>query len=281
MRLLTVADRMQVANAALCDRLSPALGASLQSKDQFEPGQDPGFRADVAFALVSPGGLAAANGISDNDGLVAIDGQPVRQSADLAGNPLRDSAHAMLAAHDMTKDLTLTIEDVSGRRQVTLRPRPECRALVEVVAREGTIGRSDGRVIQLSQGLIERTDDNALAVIFAHELAHSVLRHRDRLTTLGVSKGLAGEFGRDRHLNAEAEIEADRLSVHLLANAGFDPRIAPQFWRSGLGRQIGGGVFRSRVYASPEGRAEQLELEIARYLATGAPSWPGHLLSKR
>ena len=118
-------------------------------------------------------------------------------------------------------------------------------------------------------------------MIFAHELAHSILRHRDRLSAADVSKGLGGEFGRDRRLNREAEIEADRLSVHLLANAGLDPVSAPVFWRSPLGKRLGGGLFRSRVYPSPEARAQQLEGEIALYLAGGAPSYPGHLLIRR
>jgi hypothetical protein len=92
---------------------------------------------------------------------------------------------------------------------------------------------------------------------------------------------LGGEFGRSRRLNAEAEIEADRLSVHLLANAGYDPRIAPAFWRSDLGRSVGGGLFRSRIYASPEERARALEREIADFLTGGAPSWPGPLPIRR
>ena len=82
-------------------------------------------------------------------------------------------------------------------------------------------------------------------------------------------------------VNAEAEIEADRLSLHLLANAGYDPQVAPALWRGVLGRQLDPGIFRSRIYASPEERARALQREIADFLAGGAPSWPGHLLAKR
>ena len=71
------------------------------------------------------------------------------------------------------------------------------------------------------------------------------------------------------------------MTAHLLANAGYDPRIAPAFWRSRLGRRAGGGILRSRVYPSSEARAQLVEREITDYLGGGAPSYPGHLLGRR
>ena len=283
LRLLAVADRLQKANALLCDRLAPSLGVSLQSKDQFAAGTDPGFAAPVAFAVVLPGGTASRAGISENDGLVSVAGAPIVKLDDLQGMPLRDSAYAMLAsiaAKDATR-LQLGVQTGDSVRQVVVEAPPECRALVEIVAGERSIARSDGRVIQIGEALARKASDSELAVIFAHELAHSVLRHRDRLSSLDVDKGLGGEFGRDRQLNGEAEIEADRMSVHLLANAGYDPAIAAAFWRGAVGREVSGGLFRSRIYSSAEGRAQMLEREIADYLSAGAPSWPGHLLARR
>lgn len=281
LKLLAMAERIQVANASLCDRQSPGIGVALQSRDQFAPEADPGFASDVAFAAILPASPAALGGLSEGDGLVAIDGHAIRPFPGLGDMPLRDSAYAALDARPASSALRLTIVHEGVTRDVELVPRPQCRALVEVLQGDRTAARSDGRVIQLGETVVHRASDEDLAVIFAHELAHAVLRHRDRLSSEGVSKGLGGEFGRDRRLNAEAEIEADRLSVHLLANAGYDPRIAPAFWRGALGRELGGGLFRSRIYASPENRASALEREIADYLSGGAPSWPGHLLAKR
>lgn len=279
LRLLGIAELIQVANAPLCDRRGPALGAALQSKDQFPAGSNPGFEAEVAFAALLPDSPLAAAGLSPGAGLVAIDGVAVTKRPGLEQMPLRDSAHAMLGERS-SGSLLLTVIDRGQRRALSVAPADQCRALVEVLA-EGRAARSDGRVIQIGLDLMRRASDAELAAIFAHELAHSVLHHRDRLAGAGVGKGLAAEFGHDRRLNAEAEIEADRLSVHLLANAGLDPRIASALWRGALGRSLDAGLFRSRIYASPEERALTLEREIADYLAGGAPSWPGHLLAKR
>ncbi len=280
-RLLSVSDRLQRANAPLCDLAAPALGVALQSRDQFATGGDPGFAAPVAIAVVLAGSPAALAGIRENDGLVTVNGVPIAKAESLADMPLRDSAYAMLADAARGRTLQLGVTSGGAVRQVEIVPPAACRALVEVVAGAGTLARSDGRVIQIGEGLVGRASDTELAVIFAHELAHSVLHHRTRLSALGVDKGIGGEFGRDRELNGQAEIEADRLSVHLLANAGYDPSIAPAFWRGALGRQISGGLLRSRIYSSAEGRAQMIEREIRDYLSAGAPSWPGHLLVRR
>lgn len=280
LRLLRIAEKLQQANAPLCDRVAPSLGAALQSRDQFSGGGDPGFHSDVVFAVVLTDSALARAGVAQGDGLIAIDGERIVRMPGLETMPLRDSAHAILADR-VARPLHLTVIREGQERTVVLPPSRQCRALVEVLVGDERAARSDGRVIQIGLGLMRRGSDEEIAVVFAHELAHSVLRHRDRLADAGVSKGLGGEFGRHRQLNAEAEIEADRLSVHLLANAGYDPRIAPALWRGALGRELDAGLFRSRIYASPEQRAQRLDREIADYLAGGAPSWPGHLLAKR
>jgi hypothetical protein len=280
-RLLRIAEPILVGNLPLCDRTMPRLGVALQSTDQYGAGEHRGFAAPVAFAAVLPESAAAEAGIAPNDGLLAVNGQPVAKRTELEASPLRDSAFAAIAEHKGDEPLVLEVVRGGKRREVVLRTPAECRILAEILADGGTTARSDGRVIQISHGIAARATDQEIAVIFAHELAHSILRHRDRLSAADVSKGLGGEFGRDRRLNREAEIEADRLSVHLLANAGLDPASAPAFWRSPLGKRLGGGLFRSRVYPSPEARAQQLESEIAHYLAGGPPSFPGHLLVRR
>lgn len=280
LRLLRIAEGLQNANAPLCDRLAPSLGVALQSRDQFSGPSDPGFQADVAFGVILPDSPLARAGVAPGDGLVAINGIQIARQPGLENMPLRDSAHAMLANH-MENPLRLTVTRAGQERDVVLQPPKQCRALVEVLLDDVRAARSDGRVVQIGFALMQRGSDDDIAAVFAHELAHSVLRHRDRLADAGVSKGLGGEFGRHRELNAEAEIEADRLSVHLLANAGYDPRIAPALWRGAIGRELDAGLFRSRIYASPEQRAQRLEREIADYLAGGAPTWPGHLLAKR
>ena len=168
----------------------------------------------------------------------------------------RDSAFALLAEQPDGAGLELSVVHDRQERRVELEVPSGCRALVEIRSVSGLNARSDGRVIQINYGLAAEASDDELAVIFAHEFGHLVLEHRRRLSTAGVEKGFFGEFGRNQQLNRQVEVEADRIAAHLLANAGYDPAIAPRFWRSSLGRRAGGGLLRSSTYPSAEARAQ-------------------------
>jgi len=281
-RLLRIAESVMARNVQLCDRTMPDLGVALQSVDQYPANARPPFAAPVAFAAVLPGSAAALAGIERDDGLATIDGQAIAKRPDLQTSPLRDSAFTALAEHPAGTPLTLGVVHAGQQREITVQPQQECRALVEILADEhSTDARSDGRVIQLGYGLASRASDEQIATIFAHELAHAILHHRDRLSAADVNKGLLGEFGRDRRLNLQAEEEADRLSVYLLANAGIDPHAAPAFWRSKLGRKLSGGVFHDRMHLSASDRAAMLDNEIATNLPGGAAPYPAALMARR
>lgn len=282
-RLATIAERMLSANRDLCRQHMPLTGLVLHSEDQYRASVAGDAFANgrlavgalvpgsPASAVLVPGDAIAAIGTTRTESLVAEDDAP-----------LRDSAFALLAEQPAESTLALTIVHAGSERDVALAVQAGCRALVEIRSVSGLNARSDGRVIQINYGLAAEATDDELAVIFAHEMGHLVLEHRRRLSSAGVEKGFFGEFGRNQQLNRQVEVEADRISAHLLANAGYDPAIAPAFWRSSLGRRAGGGLLRSSTYPSAEARAQLVEREIAEYLAAGAaPTWPGHLLARR
>ncbi|MEO6551388.1 MAG: M48 family metalloprotease [Croceibacterium sp.] len=278
-RLEGLSERLLVANDALCRSHMPVAGFLFHSRDQYRT--DPGSafaNGPVAVSAVLAG--SPAGGIlQPGDGLIAIGAQRTDMLLAQGAAPQRDAVFDALASAPPAAPLPLTVRRAGVDQTLSLRPLSGCRALVEIRAADSRNARSDGRVIQIDYGLAVAASDEQLAAAFAHEFAHLVLEHRRRLTAAGVAKGFFGEFGKNQRLNRQVEVEADRLSVHLLANAGFDPGIAPAFWRSPLGRKLGG---LSAVYPSPEARAQLLEREIAEYLGAGpAPSWPGHLLSRR
>jgi len=284
-RLAAVAERLLSSNARLCRQTMPLTGMVIHSRDQYSASSAHGLFANgpVEVALVLPGSAAQRAGVRPGDGLVGI-GTLRTSGLQAEGEaPLRDTIFDTLAtAWPGVGALTLTIAREGEERKVVLEPPPGCRALVEIRTRDSLTARSDGRVIQLDYGLVAAATDEELAVIFSHELAHSVLEHRRRLDAAGVRKGFFGEFGRNRRLNRQVEVEADRLMVHLLANAGYDPQVAATFWRSRLARRATGGLNLSAIYPSNEARARMLEKEIADYLPTRAgPTYPQHLLAGR
>lgn len=282
-RLAQVAERLQAANVGLCRQHMPLTGLIVFSADQY--GQPDPVRfagGPVAVAQVLPGSPAHAAGVQANDALVTVDGVHVAAQVPEEGYSLRDTTFDLLANHGTGRPLVLGLRRGGEDVTATIIPPPGCRALVEVVTGSDNIARSDGRVIQLSWSRVAQWNDEELAVIVAHELAHSVLEHRRRLAAAGVDGGLLGEFGRNRRLRRQVEEDADVLSVHLLANAGYDPQIAPQFWRSETGARLDSGILRSGAYASPRQRAAMMEAEIAAHLAAAAlPSRADHLLAGR
>lgn len=283
-RLARIADRMLAANDALCRTHMPITGMILHSHDQYgDADMGKAFAGGPLAISATVPGSPASRVLESNDAVVRIGDTPVDTLEPEEDAPLRDAGFDALAEQPASGPVKLEIVRDGRESAVSVQAVPGCRALVEIRAKDGLAARSNGRVIQINYGLAAEASDEQLAVVFAHEFGHLVLEHRRRLSNAGVSKGFFGEFGRNQKFNRQVEVEADRISVHLLANAGYDPAIAPAFWRSDLGRKIGGGLLRiSATYPPPESRAEILEREIADYLGAGAaPSWPGHLLSRR
>jgi Zn-dependent protease with chaperone function len=283
-RLAAVAERLLGANRQLCRQEMPLIGMIWHSRDQYraELAGNAFANGTIAVEAVLPGSAAAAAGVQAGDGIVAIGDRRTATMTRVGEAPLRDTAFAALADQAGRRPLALTIMRDGVLRVLSLEVPEGCRALVEIRSANPLDARSDGKVIQVNYGLAVAASDAELAVIFAHELGHLVLEHRRRLEAAGVEKGFFGEFGRNQQLNRQVEVEADRISVHLLANAGYDPAIAPAFWRSKLGRRAGGGILRSSTYPSAEARAGQLEREIAEYMGGAVgPSYPGHLLARR
>lgn len=284
LRLATIAERLLGANASLCRLQMPLTGMVLHSRDQYRAGlaQDAFVNGSVAVAAVVPGSFASQAGVVAGDGLIAVGSTRPNEMSASEGAPLRDAAISALADVAGRSQEPLILSRNGRETAIPLSAPEGCRALVEIRAAKSLAARSDGRVIQIDYALAEAATDEQLAVIFAHEMAHVVLEHRRRLEAAGVEKGLLGEFGKNQRLNRQVEVEADRMSVHLLANAGYEPALAPEFWRTSLGRRAGGGLLRSSTYPSPEARARLLEREIEDYLGSGtAPTYPGHLLTRR
>jgi hypothetical protein len=269
LRLATIAYRLVTANAALCRDLQPAPGLVLHAIDQYPASLQPrvrsvfGFAAPVSVETVVPGSPAAAV-LKPGDAITAIDGTAM--PAPKPGNPssaTRDAAIAILAGEPADQPLTLTTLRDGKPMTVTIAGRAGCRSAFEVLLGPKLSASSDGRIVQIGVRFFEKYDDDQIAVVVAHELSHTILRHRARLEAAGVSWGVFGEFGKNGARFRRTEDDADLLGMYLMRNAGYDPHLAVKFWRT-AGPDIDGGMFRSRTHGSANARAAAIEAEIAR-----------------
>ncbi|WP_423141274.1 M48 family metalloprotease [Parablastomonas sp. CN1-191] len=282
--LARAAWRLTTANAPLCDALMPGTGLVLHAESQYARSSLPsarrvfGFPAPLAAEWVVPDSPAARAGLKPGDGIAALNGTPVAASG-TGPTSLRDETEGALTLLPPLAALDVTYRRAGQDASARIEPVAACRARFEVVAGKDWLARSNGELIQVAAGLVAQMSDDEVAVIVAHELAHIVLHHRRRLAAAGVSKGVFAEFGKNGRLNRQAEDEADRLSVVLLRNAGYDPAIGPRFFRDHSSRF--GGILRSRTHASPESRARMMEAELATIPAAAGPAWIPPLVAAR
>lgn len=282
-RLAAIGHRLATANVSLCDRVQPATGVVVHALGQYgavgreAARQAFGFDTPVAIEAVVPAAPADRAGVRPDEGLTAVDGVVLDGGGE--GTVDRDQALDLLERGDSDAPMRLTLRQRDVTRTVKVTPVPACRARFELLLGRGAFAGSDGRVVHLGERFFERYRDEEIAVVVAHELAHVILRHPDRLTAAKVDRGMLRELGRNGRLFRRTEGEADELGVHLLANAGYDPLSAARFWRE-RGGDLDAGVFRARTHPSSRARAKAIEAIAASIPARPKPTRPALLFSR-
>lgn len=136
------------------------------------------------------------------------------------------------------------------------------------------------------EGLVEKGNEDQLAAVLAHEIAHANARHVTEglskaglVSMVGVAVQSAIHYGGSvdganlfgevftQGLNIyfpsysrKNEFEADREGLFYMAKAGYDPRAAVELWRKAAGRKKD----RTNIYAShPSSGARVTALEEA------------------
>ena len=148
----------------------------------------------------------------------------------------------------------MTMETKLGTRQFTLDPPAVCASRFWVDVRERKDAGADGEKVRITSGMMNYVpDDSELAAVVAHELAHNILGHRARLD--------AAKRGKTKAVLA-TEIEADRLSVWMMANAGYDPAGTLRFTER-HGRKYGFGIFSDGTHLRWKNRVPVMQAELA------------------
>jgi hypothetical protein len=275
-RVAQVAWRLQTANVALCPKHAPLPGLSLQMRDQYGPADRAGTGLGdyPTLSAVVPGSAAAKAGLKVGDAITAIDGSAT--PAATSGRATFDTvarAEAQLTTALSRGDGALTLV---GGRTVDLAADQGCASDVQLLPQKGLNAAADGQVVQIGGKLYDfAANDDELAAIIAHELAHNILGHRAQMDEEGVSTGLFAGLGKNGAKLRAVEFEADRLSVWLVARAGYDPKALAPFWAR-LGKRAGILIsdgthpgFRERVR-----RIEAAVSEVGLQQAAGQPVVP-------
>lgn len=247
-RLYKVAAPLLIENAPLCrSRARKLLGFVAKTRYSYSARLAPaaqellGLDERLRVSAVLPGSAAAKAGIRAGDILVAAEG-----IAFPAGEHAEREAAELLAPLAAERDvLSLTVLRGRQTRELKVPLTTACAFNIEVGQADLVNAYGDGYRILVTRGMLRAVrNDRELAYVLAKEIAHNVLGHAARqnqgatmggiidnlarlepdLSTLAGSSGL-------RPLRPEFDTAADRLSVYLLARAGYDVTGVAGFWR--------------------------------------------------
>ncbi|NYT39243.1 M48 family metalloprotease [Sphingomonas sp. R-74633] len=270
MRVAGIGWRLATANVRLCDRIEAGVGLQLHTLDQFDAGTRESARAHFRFATpvavegLLPDGPAERAGLHADDSLVRLG------TVDIAALPGKPGSTdklvaAQLAIAALPADAPIEVEAIRAGSpiRVTLVPVPACKSRFELELDGGFGASADGTMVQIGSGFLDDYSDDQLAAVIAHEFSHNILHHRDRLEARGVDYGLLAGFGANVQYFRQTEVQADLLSIYLLANADYPIRATVAFWKH-FGPSKAGGILRSRSHPAWRDRVATLEAEAAK-----------------
>jgi beta-barrel assembly-enhancing protease len=259
-RTATVAFRLATRNLALCPDAPRLPGFSLHDLSQYDPGYRPeavkayGLDDRPSVLTVAAGSGAERAGLKRGDHLVAINGVGVGRAALATRKPSFDRVAAVTAritAVLVKGAVALTIERNGKAQILSITGDRGCASEVQLIPGGRLDASADGQSVQLTTALASMAQsDDELATIIAHEMAHNILHHRARLKIEGRSAA---------HIRA-TEMEADKLSVHMLKAAGYDPMVPARFWAV-FGKKTGAGLFSDGTHQRTKDRVRLLAAE--------------------
>lgn len=282
LQVAQVAYRLSVANKILCrGDLAPQPGFILHSIEQYGPADRAeaarsfGLGAHMNVMAVVAGSPAAKAGLAADDQLVSVNGRELGAQAPVAGRPTRffvERAQRILFEEMEKGPVSLRISGPDGLHDIRFTADVGCAAKVELVPGKDINAWADGERVVVSAGLFEkcRSDDD-LALVIAHEMAHNLLRHSQRLASARRAQSrLFLPSGAGLATMRETEEEADRHAVRIALAAGYDLREAATFLRGLMEAHSSAGV--ADTHPAPDRRLTLLRAALA--VDSGAGSAP-------
>ena len=247
-RLYRVAAPLLINNLDLCRNNARNL-LGLTAKNKYSYSADFIAAAEQALGMderlqtmgVLAGSGAAQAGIRRGDILLAVENQPLPQGQ----NAERQAAAilAPLVANRASIKLTVLRDGAALTTDVPL--TPACAFGIELGNSDHVNAYADGYRVLVTRGMMAAVrSDEELAYVMAKEMAHNVLAHAARLQMSATIGGVIDNLTRMypdmsalsgtagiRPMPQELDAMADKLSLYMLARAGYSIERVVPFWR--------------------------------------------------
>lgn len=248
-RLLDIAFPLAANSAALCgERTAPGFGLNVADRSSIrEELRDAAAEAwnldgTPRILHVVPGSPAHAAGLRAGDAILALGDQDIAAEDGSAGKVM-DRLHA-----GGTAPVRFA---VAGKREdarrVTVAPVPVCdiQFYIGKSDKVNAYANEDSVIVMAGMMRFAETEED-LALVLAHEMAHSVLAGRQSMPIesvpgaivdfvvsglIGIETQGAFSRGGGRSYIQDYEAQADYVGLYIMARAGFDISGAPGFWR--------------------------------------------------
>lgn len=287
-RLNHVAWRVSLANADLCGTdVAPYLGLNLtvlaQANRDFRPAWSKlGIKDRLTVSSVASGSPAASAGLMPGDELVSVEGVDVPEGAAGMG-VLREKTEAAAGG-----PITMIIQRGGQQHPIELSSKVTCRYPVEMKHDNRVNAWADGTRITVTTGMLRFVEnDDELALVVGHELAHNTMGHLDKTrgnrlvgsiigatiqVLLGVpGVGQAGANAGQMAYSQEFEGEADYVGVYHAARAGYDVKGAASLWRrmavahpNAIGLQGSSHPSTAKRYLAVEAAAAEVAVKVGK-----------------
>ena len=191
---------------------------------------------------VPHGSPADVAGLKRGDKLVSIDGQAAPTGDDAYENWQKLVSSALKESDS----ISLVIIRDDEQSEALINAEKTCDYSIAETYSDTVNAYADGKNIVLSAGMLRFTqNDNELALVIAHEIAHNAMDHMEAKkanygsgSILDIAAALAGvntggAFGNiaARSYTKGYEAEADYVGLYIMALADISIEDAPDFWR--------------------------------------------------
>ncbi|MFZ2980446.1 MAG: M48 family metallopeptidase [Sphingobium sp.] len=280
-RVASVGERLAMANVRLCSQTLARTGLVLHDIRQYSArGQMAArsafrFEREISVEGVVPGSPADRAGIRADSALLALDGVavnslPVTRSENSFGRMAAILDEEERKAADGLLIVDVLEDGVEHRRKIAA--ESGCSGRFQIVLEGSRNAFSDGKYAQIDGSMMDFVrNDEELSAVLAHELAHVILDHRQRLYLASNGRKVIRP---SRAMIRASENEADRLSLYLMANAGYDPTVAPRFWDR-LEKAVGPSIFADGTHAGRKVRVAQMKEELGNLARLREETGPG------
>jgi hypothetical protein len=279
-RVGRVAYRLATAGRSLCTQHHPLAGLLFHHLAEYLPADRPlmvrlyGLDRGPGVLTVLAGTPAAEAGLKAGDALLSVNGRPFPSPlAEVAEHDprkwrrLAESGEMQLEEALRAGPARLRVLRQGSEIEVRLGSLPGCFGRVRLARNPQVNAFSNGHDVLITTAMLDYVhNDDELALIVGHELAHFILGHPPMhtgdklLASVGIRSGLFWK----------REEAADRLAIRLMAAAGYDLDAVIPFWHRFLGEyDKDPQIFR---YHPSLGARERIAREEIAAIRSGTPS---------